>query len=74
MKLRFEKESRYYTLRLYQDLLGDWVVERTYGSKYTRQSQAKWDICVSRRIARQHFMQLARYRLNQRHYQRVADF
>ena len=71
MKLRFEKDNRYYTLRLYRDLMGNWIVERIYGSKQTRQSQVKCDLCSSRLTARQHFIKLARFRINQRHYQRV---
>ena len=72
MKLRFEKENRYYTLRVYQDLLGDWIVERSYGSKQTRHSQVRCDVCAGRRAARQHFIQVARFRIHRRHYERVT--
>lgn len=73
MKLLFEKGNRYYVLRLYRDLLGDWVVERMYGNKYTYQSQVKREIFTSHRVARRHFMKLARYRLDKRHYQRIKS-
>lgn len=73
MKIRFEKKNRYYTLRLYCDLMGQWVVERLYGSKQTRQCRVKYDVCISRGAARQQFIKLARYRLEQRHYRRITD-
>lgn len=30
-QIRWETERRYYAAELYQDSLGDWVVERTWG-------------------------------------------
>lgn len=30
-QIRWETERRYYAAKLYQDLLGDWVVERAWG-------------------------------------------
>lgn len=35
MKLRWEKETRYYQAILHQDLLGDWVVFLMWGSRHS---------------------------------------
>jgi len=39
--IRFEKDTRYYTIRLEQDLLEDWVVAITYGRINSRLGQSK---------------------------------
>ena len=39
--IRFEKDTRYYTIRLEQDLLEDWVVAINYGRINSRLGQSK---------------------------------
>jgi predicted DNA-binding WGR domain protein len=39
--VRFEKDTRYYSIRLEQDLLEDWVVAITYGRINSRLGQSK---------------------------------
>ena len=31
---RWETDNRYYKVNLYQDLFNDWVVEKSWGSKF----------------------------------------
>lgn len=38
---RWEKDSRYYQATLRQDLLGDWVLVKRWGSRVNRQGQQK---------------------------------
>lgn len=33
LTMRFETKYRRYSLRLYQDMLGDWIVNRSYSGK-----------------------------------------
>ena len=42
--VRFERETRYYELRLQQDLFG-WVVVKAWGRKSTRLGQARTTPC-----------------------------
>jgi predicted DNA-binding WGR domain protein len=44
--VRFERETRYYELRLQQDLFG-WVVVKTWGRKSSRLGQIRTTPCSS---------------------------
>lgn len=44
---RWERDTRYYELRLQQDLWGDWVLQRVWGRKDTALGQIRQDICAS---------------------------
>ena len=41
LRCRWERESRYYEITLEQDLWGQWIITRCWGSKLTRQSQTR---------------------------------
>ncbi len=43
----WETERKYYRAHLSQDLFGDWIVERTWGSKISRRAGEKPDYCFS---------------------------
>jgi len=32
-RMRWETDRRYYTLRIYRDLFGAWIIERVWGGK-----------------------------------------
>lgn len=38
-EIRWESKRRYYTARLSQDLLGDWVIERAWGGLFNRKRE-----------------------------------
>lgn len=44
---RWEKDTRYYELRLQQDLWGDWVLLRVWGRKDTALGQIRHELCAS---------------------------
>jgi len=43
----WETDKRFYKAFLCQDLFGDWIVERNWGSKYSRRAGGKSDFCSS---------------------------
>ena len=43
---RWERESRYYELRLQQDLFGDWVLMRVWGQRGSALGQIRRDLCT----------------------------
>lgn len=69
----FERKERYFALRLYTDLLGDWVVERINGKKRSRLGGIRRDICLDRLSATAHLLELAKYRVQNRHYQLIVE-
>ena len=43
----WKKDTRYYGIDLCQDLFGNWIVKRTWGSSYTRGAgQSKYTVCT----------------------------
>lgn len=73
MKFHFERKERYFVLRLYSDLLGDWIVERINGRKHTKLGGVRRDICPDRPSAVAHLLDLARHRIERRHYLLVEE-
>ena len=43
---RWERETRYYELRLQQDLWGDWVLMRVWGGKGSALGQIRHELCT----------------------------
>lgn len=52
---RFEKGTRFYSLSIAQDLLGDWVVVRVFGRIGSRLGQVRTDAFESEALARGYF-------------------
>lgn len=48
VKLRWEKESRYYEAHLHQDLWGEWIVTRVWGRRGGRLGRVLHVPCPSR--------------------------
>lgn len=42
---RWERESRYYELRLQQDLFGDWLLMRVWGQRGSALGQIRRELC-----------------------------
>lgn len=55
LRSRWEKDSRYYELRVQQDLFGDWLLTRIWGQRGSALGQLRHDLCADRAEA------LARY-------------
>lgn len=69
--IRFEKETRYYTLQLEEDLLGDWVVVTIHGRINSKLGQNKLVAFENFDEAFSHFQKLCHIR-HQRKYQITA--
>ena len=65
---QFQKGSRYYEPRLCQDLWGQRVILRTFGSLRTRQSRTLESIYPDYTHASQALRAFTHYRANTRHY------
>jgi predicted DNA-binding WGR domain protein len=65
--VRFEKDTRYYNVRLEQDLLDDWVVVITYGRINSRLGQNKVVAFAEFEHALIHFKKICTIR-QKRHY------
>lgn len=65
----FHKGNRYYELRLCQDLWGQWVILKIYGSIHTKQENQLESLYESHDQALTVFEKLINYRLYQRQYQ-----
>lgn len=65
--VRFEKDTRYYNVRLEQDLLDDWVVAITYGRINSRLGQSKIIAFAEFEQALIHFEKICTIR-QKRHY------
>ena len=50
-EIRWESKRRYYTARLSQDLLGDWVIERAWGGLFNQMGNTAQDVASSYREA-----------------------
>lgn len=44
---RWERDTRYYELRLQQDLWGDWLLTRVWGGKGKALGQVRRELCPS---------------------------
>lgn len=66
--IRFEKETRYYTLQLEEDLLGDWVVVTIHGRINSKLGQNKLVAFENFDDAFSHFQKICHIR-HQRKYQ-----
>lgn len=65
--IRFEKDTRYYNVRLEKDLLDDWVVAITYGRINSRLGQSKIIAFAEFEQALIHFEKICTIR-QKRHY------
>lgn len=70
--IRFEKDTRYYTIRLEKDLLDDWVVAITYGRINSRLGQSKIIAFDEFEKAYVHFKKICTIR-QKRHYQMIEQ-
>ena len=61
---RWERDTRYYEITLEQDLWGQWIITRCWGSKVSRQSQTKIEhpSDITSAIARYQILQKERQR------------
>ena len=50
-EIRWESKRRYYTARLSQDLLGDWVIERAWGGLFNQNGNTTQEVAGSYREA-----------------------
>ncbi len=64
----FRKLGKWYQLRLEQDLFGNWLVVRAYGSLNTKFARTLSLEFESLEAAEQYFEKQKHYRLNSRHY------
>lgn len=65
----FEKETRYYTLLIIKDLLGDWLVIRNFGRRGSRSGKSIKEIYITYGQALERFENLVFYRQRKRKYQ-----
>ncbi|GAB4363789.1 MAG: WGR domain-containing protein [Methylohalobius sp. ZOD2] len=70
IKLRWEKNSRYYEAHLHQDLWGDWVVTRVWGQRGGRLGRVMHVPCRSQEEGREMLRSLDRSR-RRRGYERL---
>jgi predicted DNA-binding WGR domain protein len=52
---RWEKDTRYYELRVQQDLFGDWLLIRAWGRRDSALGQIRQELCDSYEQARVQF-------------------
>ena len=65
---RWEKNTRYYELRVQQDLFGDWLLTRVWGRKGSALGQMRHELCVDQADANTRYAE-AVIRRAQRDYQ-----
>lgn len=70
--LRWETTSRYYAARLCQDLLGDWVLERSWGGLYNNLGGAETTVVVTEQAGDSAISAL-HTRRTAHHYKLVSD-
>lgn len=70
--LRWETSSRYYAARLRQDLLSDWVLERSWGGRYNNIGGADTITVITKKAGEEALAALHKRRTS-RHYELVAD-
>jgi hypothetical protein len=44
---RWETDTKYYKTHLYKDLFGCWILEKSWGSKFTRRGGGQLVCCTS---------------------------
>lgn len=67
--LRFERETRYYELRLQQDFWGQWEIAKVFVSNCSRQVRMIFELFDDFDRAKQRFESLVLYRIHKRQYQ-----
>ena len=70
----FVNGTRAYTLTLEKDLLGDWVVRRTWGPTKNPYSQKRVEVFENEKDALTRFEALVHYRIHTRGYQCAPKF
>jgi hypothetical protein len=45
---RWETDTKYYKANLYRDLFNDWILEKSWGSKFSRRGGEQLVFCTSR--------------------------
>lgn len=71
-EIRWETTSRYYVVRLYQDLFGDWIVESVWGGLHNKLGNRQQQVLASYQDALALLLQINRQR-HARHYGIVAS-
>ena len=67
----FTKNTRYYSITLEKDLLGDLVIYRNFGRIGAKKGKTIVEICDNQFQAKARFTDLCQYRMKKRHYLRV---
>ena len=61
-KYRWHSETRYYCAYLYQDLFGDWIVNRSWGGRYNELGGAAYQVFENRETAEEALSDIAKTR------------
>lgn len=68
-KYYFETDTRYYEIRLQQDLLGDWIIQRSWGGLKNRLHGAKQQAYPSKELAEEQLALLLKQRRKKQYQQ-----
>lgn len=69
---RFEKGTRFYTIILHQDLLGDWIITRVNGRVGSRLGQVRHEVHHDFKASISRYDALCHYRQDKRDYHQAA--
>lgn len=69
---RWEKATRYYALRMQQDLFGHWLLTRSWGRRGSALGQIRHELCNDATEAQSRYDQAA-VRRGQRGYTKIAE-
>ena len=67
----FKKSTRYYSINIEKDLLGDLVIYRNFGRIGAKKGRTITEICENQAQAEVRFADLCEYRVKKRHYKQV---
>jgi predicted DNA-binding WGR domain protein len=67
---RWERDTRYYELRVQQDLFGHWLLTRVWGRKDSALGQIRHEVCVDQAEANTRYV-AAEVRREQRGYTQI---
>jgi predicted DNA-binding WGR domain protein len=67
---RWERDSRYYELRVQQDLFGDWLLTRVWGRKGSALGQIRHELCADQAEANARYAEAA-IRRGKRRYREI---
>lgn len=67
--ISFKTETRYYRLGLQQDLLGDWIIQRSWGGIYSRIHGSKQHAFPTLELAEKHLALLTKKRQQKKYQQ-----